>query len=107
MPKVMRSIADPGAEHGFRVEPATYEQAEAVAGFKLDRRRKYWITDQGEVEEEGVVTLACSGCSCGCEGGCSCGPSSGCSECGYTGKRRFYFGYPAQSPEQRKELRNL
>ncbi|VVP11828.1 hypothetical protein PS854_03340 [Pseudomonas fluorescens] len=25
----------------------------------------------------------------------------------YTGKRHFYFGYPAQSPEQRKELRNL
>jgi hypothetical protein len=107
MPKVMRSVADPSAEYGFRVEPASYEQAEEVAGFRLDRRRKYWITEDGEVEEEGVVTLSCSGCSCGCEGGCGCGPSSGCSECGYTGKRRFYFGYPAQSPEQRKELRNL
>ena len=107
MPKVMQWIADSGAEYGFRVEPATYEQAKAVAGFRLDRRRKYWITEEGEVEEQGVVTLSCSGCSCGCEGGCSCGPSSGCRECGYTGKRRFHFGYPAQSPEERNKLRNL
>lgn len=66
MPKVMRSIKDPGAEHGFRIEPATYAQAEELAGFRLDRRRIYWITSDGEVEEEGVVTLSCSGCSCGC-----------------------------------------
>ena len=107
MPKVMRWVADQSAEHGFQIESATYEQAEEAAGFRLDRRRNYWITEDGEVEEDGVVTLSCSGCSCGCEGGCSCGPSSGCSECGYTGKRRLHFGYPAQSPEQRKELRNL
>lgn len=68
MPKVMRWVADQSAEHSFRIEPATYEQAKKAAGFRLDRRRNYWITEDVEVEEEGVVTLGCSGCSCGCEG---------------------------------------
>ncbi|MCY1341526.1 hypothetical protein D9M68_138730 [compost metagenome] len=87
-------------------EPSTHEEAERIAGFKLDRRLNYAITGDGEVEEEGVCTLRCSGCSCGCEGGCSCGDVGfGCRECGYTGKRRHYFGLPARTPEQRKDDR--
>lgn len=101
MPSVMRMTDD-----GWK--PATYEEAERLAGFKLDRRLNYSITQVGEVEEDGVVTLACSGCRCGCEGGCSCGTGErgyGCHECGYTGRRRVYFGFPARSPKQRRRDR--
>jgi hypothetical protein len=92
MRTVDRFIADPAASYGCRIEPATYEDAEQVTGFRLDRRLNYVITEESEVEARGVVTLNCTGCSCGCEGGC--GPSTGCGECGYTGKRRMHFTYP-------------
>ncbi len=101
MRKVSRFIDDPAARFGFRCVPATYEDAEKVTGFRLDRRINYFINREGEVEQESWCTLDCSGCSCGCEGGCSCGPSTGCSECGYTGRRRHFFSFPP-SPQERK-----
>lgn len=93
--------------NGTACELVTHEAAEALAGFRLDRRINYWIGEGGEVEEEGVYTGRCSGCSCGCEGGCSCGDGMGCRECGYTGRRRMYFGFPARTPEERKRDRDL
>ncbi len=105
MPKVMRSVADPGAEHGFEVEPATYEQAENVASSGLIVG-KYWITEDGEVEEEGVVTLSCSGCSCGCE--VTVRPVVRMQRVRLHGQTTLLLRkHPAQSPDQRKELRNL
>jgi len=94
MRKVHRFITDAAAQYGFRIEPTTYEDAEKITGFRLDRRANYVITEENEVERCDVVTLDCSGCGCGCEGGCSCGPRPGCSECGYTGKRRMPFTFP-------------
>lgn len=92
--------------NGEDCEVTTYEAAEALAGFSLDRRLNYYITQEGEVEEQGACTMRCSGCSCGCEGGCSCGDIGiGCHECGYTGKRRIWFGFPARSPDERKRDR--
>ncbi len=86
---------------------STHEEAESITGFRLDRRLNYSIGESGEVEEEGFCTLRCSGCSCGCEGGCSCGDGMGCRECGYTGRRRTFFGFPARTPEERKRDREL
>ncbi len=102
MRKVSRFVDDHKAQYGFRSVPATYEDAEKITGFRLDRRINYLITQEGEVEQESWCTLDCSGCSCGCEGGCSCGPSTGCSECGYTGKSRHYFSFPPSPPERKK-----
>ena len=91
MRTVRRFVDDPTAQYGFRSVPATYEDAEKITGFRLDRRVNYSISQEGEVEQESWCTLDCSGCSCG--------PSTGCSECGYTGKRRHYFGFPPSPPE--------
>lgn len=104
MRKVTRFVNDTAEQYGFRLESATYEDAEKIAGFRLDRRINYCITSEGEVEQTGWCTLSCSGCSCGCEGGCGCGPSSGCSECGYTGKRRHYFSFPPLPPAERTRV---
>lgn len=92
-------------ESGFAM--TTHSEAEKAAGFPLDRRLNYSITEAGNVEEHGVVTLRCTGCSCGCEGGCSCGDGPGCRECGYTGRRRYHFGFPARSPEERRRDREV
>lgn len=100
MPRVMRHTAK-----GWKL--ATYEQAERLAGFKLDRRLNYSITQDGEVEEDGVVTLPCSGCKCDTYGGCNCCGirGAGCRECGYTGRSRIYFGFPARTPGERRRDR--
>lgn len=81
--------------HGYEVDaagyilyddrPATYEQAEAVAGRRLDRRRNYAIID-GRVAESASWSQACSGCYEGYDSYHAAG--SGCDECGYTGRRR-------------------
>lgn len=77
--------------HGYEIKdgliyyddrPSTYEEAERLAGRKLDRRRNYCISD-GEVRESCSWTQTCSGC----EGG-------GCRECGYQGKVRSGFWAP-------------
>lgn len=73
----------------------TIEEAEKIAGDRLDRRYKWFLWD-GEVCYDGKFTRPCSGCSCGCEYGCSCcnERGAGCVECGYTGKRRDSFPIP-------------
>ncbi|MBD8671589.1 hypothetical protein [Pseudomonas lurida] len=101
MRTVTRIVADPSAQWGFRREAASYEEAEKITGFRLDRRINYSINREGEVEQHGVCTLECSGCSCDCSS-CSEGygahKASGCRECGGTGKRRMYFGFPPTRP---------
>lgn len=102
MRTVFRIVDDPSAEYGFRREPATYDEAERITGFRLDRRVNYLILRDGEVEQLGVATMECSGCSCDCSS-CSYGynahQASGCSECGYTGRRRMHFGFPPSPPD--------
>jgi len=76
---------------------ATYEEAEKLAGFRLDRRKHYLI-EGGQVQEQGRFTMRCSGCCCGCEmGGCGCG-NGGCRECGYTGRTRHVEWGPVIRP---------
>ena len=70
---------------------ATIEQAEKVAGQRLDRRRNYRIID-GEVCDLARWTQACSGCYEGLDSMKELG--GGCDECGYTGKRRQGFWAP-------------
>ncbi|MBC3465048.1 hypothetical protein [Pseudomonas sp. RW10S2] len=101
MRKVTRTVDDPTAKWGFRVVPATYEEAEKITGFRLDRRHNYCINREGEVEVLGVCSVECSGCRCDCSS-CSYGYNahapSGCRECGYTGRVRMYYGYPPTPP---------
>ena len=79
-------------------------EAERLAGRRLDRRRSYAVID-GIVCELASWTDSCSGCFEGGEymglaynylydhkAGCHIG--SGCSECGYTGKRRREWWLP-------------
>lgn len=76
-------------------------EAEKIAGFRVDRRRRYAVNDdRSPCDVSGAVifalgkyTLPCSGCNCDCHPGCSHG-ASGCDECGYTGKRRTSFWAP-------------
>lgn len=102
MRTVTRIIADPSAKWGFRREPSTYEEAEKITGFRLDRRSNFLINRDNEVEQEAQCTMECSGCSCDCSS-CSYGynahPATGCQECGYTGKRRMFFGFPPSPPK--------
>lgn len=56
--------------------PSTYEKADKIAGFRLDRRKNYAIIN-GEVCEATSWTQECSGCN-----------GAGCDECGHTGRRR-------------------
>jgi len=95
----------------------TPAEAEAVAGFRVDRRRAYAVEDDGspcDVSGALIFTVArwtdkCSGCSCHCREGCTHG-ASGCDECGYTGKRRQAFWVPyleSDAPKQRTERKAL
>jgi hypothetical protein len=82
----------------------TIEEAEKLAGKRLDRRRTWFLFD-GDVCYDGKFVRPCSGCfetgeyGSGSENypfdkkaGCHVG--SGCEECGYTGKRRDGFPIP-------------
>jgi len=104
MRTVARIVDDPAAKWGFRRDQATYEDAEKITGFRMDRRSSYLITRNDVVEQEGQCTVECSGCSCDCSS-CSYGynthKASGCRECGGTGKRRLYFGFPPSPPKNR------
>ncbi|MDD1966129.1 hypothetical protein NPS29_12440 [Pseudomonas putida] len=104
MRTVVRIVEDPSAKWGFRRESATYEDAEKITGFRLDRRSSFLILRDGRVEQIGVATIGCSGCSCDCSS-CSYGynahGASGCEECGYTGKRRVHFGFPPTPPSRK------
>jgi hypothetical protein len=102
------------------------EQAEKIAGKRLDRRRKYFTNDDGKPDpEDGIYpgeslfcytewTETCSGCHDTIDG-YEIGPyprdkngipiGSGCHECGYTGKRRIGWFYPASANEEDKKCR--
>lgn len=82
----------------------THVEAEAVAGRRLDRRRKYALLD-GEVCERSSYTSPCSGCSCNCSDGYPCGHEpAGCFECGYTGKRRWRDWVPVEAAEYARAI---
>jgi hypothetical protein len=70
---------------------ATYEQADKLAGCRLDRRRSYAIID-GEVCELAEWSQACSGCYQGYDSAHAVG--SGCDECGHTGRRKHSHWVP-------------
>ena len=65
--------------------PSTFEQADKIAGRRLDRRKNYAIIS-GKVCEAAEWSSGCSGCS----GEDPYGPDHGigCHECGYTGRVR-------------------
>lgn len=86
----------------------THEEAESLAGVRLDKRRKWFIWGK-DVCCNDKETLSCSGCSCDCEGGCSCcgKRGAGCHECGYTGKRVFNFPVPHQFVALASNLSNV
>lgn len=75
--------------------PATFEQAETIAGHRLDRRKNYAIID-GEVAESCAWSQACSGCYDGYDSFHASG--CGCDECGYTGRRRQAQWVPLVTP---------
>ena len=56
--------------------PATWDQADKMAGHRVDRRRSYLIAD-GKLRFLLRWSSSCSGCG-----------GSGCRECGYKGKSR-------------------
>ena len=79
----------------------THAEAESIAGFRVDRRRRYAVEDDGsacDVSGALIFSLArwtesCSGCN-------SDDPykshldGTGCEECGYTGRRRYVYWVP-------------
>lgn len=75
----------------------TKQEAEALAGIKLDGRKKYFMW-QGVVSYEARFTVGCSGCSDG-DYYSSSSVGCGCRECGYTGRRRGSYPVPA-NPKQ-------
>ena len=80
---------------------SSHETADRLAGFRVDRRRNYFIARYDgrlQVLQQDSWTQQCSGCACdcGCHGGHG---AAGCSECGYTGKRRMSW----QSPVEQKD----
>lgn len=96
----------------------SHDEAEKLAGFPLDKRRKYYLWDAYMNKKKvvcytGYWTDYCTGCcelgeyGSGSENyskdpkhGCLVG--SGCPECGYTGKRRQSWAIPA-TPKRQKE----
>ena len=76
--------------------PSTFEEADRIAGQRLDRRKAYAIID-GEVRESATWSQACSGCYEGRD--ISHGTGSGCRECGYTGRCRRGWWAPIKKGE--------
>lgn len=89
-----------------------WKEAEKIAGRRLDRRRSYATTDDGQPDESGkaLFTMAkwtgsCSGCTESEDGHPvghypadpkhHCLIGAGCPECGYTGKTRRAYWVPA------------
>lgn len=101
----------------------SYQEAEAIAGMRLDRRRQYYKhTYEGATVDNGYAfngscggpsgkiftyfewSSCCSGCADDSEYSAPI-RGGGCSECGYTGKRRDGMHTPveivrAQPPQQ-------
>lgn len=77
--------------------PSTYDQAEQIAGRRLDRRKNYAIID-GQVFESCSWSQACSGCYEGYNSFYATGV--GCDECGYTGRRKLGQWVPLGLPNK-------
>jgi hypothetical protein len=101
------SVQKQGAESdadGFPIRvPATFEEADAVAGRRVDRRCRYLIApnDSGKRElcELAQWTESCSGCRY------PDGTNDGCHECGYHGVCRVSMFLPVTiADECRKEF---
>jgi hypothetical protein len=75
------------------------QEAENIAGIKLDGRRRYFLWD-GIVSYAEKFTTACSGCSDDSEYS-TASTGAGCSECGYTGKRVISFPCPVNPSQVR------
>lgn len=73
--------------------PLSWEQADKIAGRRLDRRKNYCVID-GKVCSEIRWTSPCSGCSDG-----SGADGMGCHECGYHGRVRNGFWAPDDGSE--------
>jgi hypothetical protein len=71
-------------------KPLTWEEADARAGRRLDRR-KAWAFVKGQLCEAISWTQACSGCSY--DNGFDA-RGGGCEECGYHGVRRESMWLP-------------
>lgn len=91
-----------GGQIDYQEEPATWADADAVAGRRVDRRRCYAIMageDGNPVLCESVQwTDDCSGCTEIGDYGVKYGPG-GCRECGYTGRRRTGYWLPVEIAE--------
>lgn len=68
--------------------PATWQEAEKIAGRRLDRRKAYAIID-GAIHESIRWTTSCSGCSYGVND-----RGGGCRECGFHGVVRQGYWLP-------------
>jgi hypothetical protein len=76
-------------------------EAERVCGYRLDRRRKYAITEDGKPDPTCNTVIFelcryshyCTGCTEFGDYGTIYGPF-GCEECGFTGRRRYEVWVP-------------
>ncbi len=101
------------------IEYLSIEEAGRLAGKRLDRRRRYFLSDANSCSEPpkkevcytGWWTESCSGCyESGEYGGLAhnypydekagCRVGGGCDECGYTGKRRMEWPVPHDTPTE-------
>lgn len=72
---------------GEAIVPSTYDAAEKLAGFRLDRRRNYAIL-KGEVCESVEFKTECGECE-----------GFGCNRCGGTGKQWTGAWVPARAKD--------
>lgn len=92
------------------MQALTIEQAERLHGARLDRRRRYATTDDGNkcdltgsyVFEIARWSQACSGCHSGAN--LMDGRGYGCFECGYTGRRQSAQWVPVSNRLTRHQL---
>ncbi len=70
--------------------PIPWEEADRLAGQRVDRRRSYAFID-GQLHRSISYTAVCSGCS---SGDPYDGRGGGCRECGHRGVRRHYVYVP-------------
>lgn len=99
--RLATSIDDDGQIH-HDDHPAPWAEAEALAGRRLDRRRRFAIIashgDAPQLCEIAKGSIACSGCSETPEMTASPWRGMRCRECGYTGRRRHSQWVPWLPP---------